>query len=567
MNHRKLLQQLAFLFLILLGVKNLLFALPLRKLQWFETFYIHTIHPGAMIMHHIVSFLLGLLMLLFAYRLYKRVRLAWLVEVSALSMSILEQVWRYHRFTIPIVVIELFVLIVLCMCHEDFQRKSNPVTLKTALGLIGVSVSLLLANATLGIFLMRGHFGNIHDLMDALLRSIQLLIFMDTGVMQATGRVAELYAIALVTINWICLILAAILLLKPLIYTPIVTKRDRERVRDLVNKYGQNTIAYLALEPDKTYLFGTQVEGVCAYTIKNDVFLACGDPICKPEDAPLFLQEIVSSCQRNSYHLMFLNVTDQFYDLYGELGFGRVKYGEDAAFYLPECTLSGGKVAKVRAAINHANKAGIIVSEYRPQDGRDFSIERQMQEVTSDWLKTKGGYEMQFLLGGMGLSSPMDRRYFVAFDCDNTLLGFVIFLPFTNGYLADVTRRRKNAPQGVLEKIIWEAFMTFKEEGVLWGNMGMSPLYNVADSEKAKLPEKLFSYIYENLNSSYGFQQLHHAKAKYAPTHWQPRYLVYSPKPFSPKLAYALVRCQIKEGFWNIIKNELIAFYHKCTKK
>lgn len=129
------------------------------------------------------------------------------------------------------------------------------------------------------------------------------------------------------------------------------------------------------------------------------------------------------------------------------------------------------------------------------------------------------------------------------------MLGFVVFLPYLNGYLADVTRRKNDAPQGVLEKIIYEAFMQFKEEGVAWGNMGLSPLYNVADHDKSTMTEKLFNYIYENLNNGYGFKQLHHAKEKYAPTHWIPRYLAYYPYPFSPKFAYALVRCQIKEGF------------------
>ncbi|HHV08792.1 MAG TPA: DUF2156 domain-containing protein [Clostridiales bacterium] len=414
---------------------------------------------------------------------------------------------------------------------------------------------------------MRGSFRNIHDILDALWRSVQLLIFIDTNVIQSTSRAARLYTVVLVFINWTFIFASAVLLLKPLVYTPLVTRRDRGRVRSLVKKYGQNTIAYLALEHDKKYLFGIQVEGVCAYTVTGEVFVVCGDPIVKAEDARIFLQEILHFCGQNAYQLLLINVTGQFYDLYNEQGFGTVKFGEDAAFYLPEYNLAGGKIAKVRAAINHATKAGIIVSEYNPAAGRDLGIEKQIDGITSEWLKTKGGYEMHFMLGGTGLPEPLDRRYFIARDEAGTVLGFVVFLPYTDGYLADVTRRRSDAPQGVLEKIIYEAFMTFKEEGIKWGNLGMSPLYNVADSEKAKLPEKLFSYIYKNLNSSYGFQQLHHAKEKYAPTHWQPRYLAYFPKPFSPKLAYALIRCQIKEGAWQIVKGELAAFFQRIPRK
>ena len=180
-----------------------------------------------------------------------------------------------------------------------------------------------------------------------------------------------------------------------------------------------------------------------------------------------------------------------------------------------------------------------------------------MADITEEWLKTKGGYEMQFTIGGTGLWEPLDRRYFYACDENGLILGFVVFLPYEDAYLADVTRRRNDAPQGVLEKIIYESFMQLKDEGIHWGNMGLSPLYNIADKDKSTFTEKLFAYIYENMNESYGFQKLHHAKEKYAPTHWIPRYLAFYPKPFSPRLALALVRCQNKTGISKIVLSEV----------
>lgn len=552
-------QNFTILLLIMLGVKNLLEALPLRAIQSFAHLYERVIHPHAAVFHHTLSFLLGLLMLLLAHRLYKRIRLAWMIEVSALAVTVVLQVWRYHQFTVPIVILELFILIVLCLSYNDFQRKSDPITVKKALGLIMVSLILLLINATVGMYIMKGHFRNVHDIGDALVNSVKLLILMDTNVMQTTGKASELYVVSLITINWVCIVASVLLLLKPLVYDPVITKHDRERVRRLTLLYGQNPVSYLALEHDKKYFFSSRIEGVCAYTIVQDVFIISSDILCHPDDAPVFLHEILDYCQKNTYQILLINITDQLRPLYESLGFAVVKYGEDACFDLANYHLAGGKVAKVRAAINHADKAGIEVKEYRPLTARDEDIERQLHQITAEWLKSKGGYELHFTMGGTGLSDPLDRRYFYACDPNGTILGFVVFLPYSDGYLADVTRRRGNAPQGVLEKIIYEAFMQFKEEGVVWGNMGLSPLYNVADSDKATLTEKLFNYIYENLNNGYGFKQLHLAKKKYAPTHWISRYLAYYPKPFTPKLAYALVRCQIKEGVLNMLIKEMIS--------
>lgn len=52
---------------------------------------------------------------------------------------------------------------------------------------------------------------------------------------------------------------------------------------------------------------------------------------------------------------------------------------------------------------------------------------------------------------------------------------------------------------------------------------------------------RLLSFIYENRNKTYDFQALHHAKRKYGPTDWKPRYLAYSPRPLSFNFGYAIL--------------------------
>jgi len=105
--------------------------------------------------------------------------------------------------------------------------------------------------------------------------------------------------------------------------------------------------------------------------------------------------------------------------------------------------------------------------------------------------------------------------------------------------------------------------MTFKEEGVEWGNMGLVPLANVREENtKAKITTRLFEFVYENLNDAYGFKPLHHAKDKYAPTHWMSRYLVYYPRIFTPQIAYAIVKIQNPKG----LKDYILPILHKKTQ-
>lgn len=555
---KKAIQNTAIFLLILIGIKNLFVALPLRFTVRFMHFYSSIINHNAVAIHQVISFFMGLLMLLLVYRVYKRVRIAWIIEMVTLTVTIALQITRYHRLALPIVLIELFALIVLGLSYKDFSRISDKMTIKKAFGFILDSIILVLVNATIGMFMMKSHLTNIHDIWDALANSVKLLIFMDTSALSISGKIGEIYADSLITINWVFIIASAFLLLKPLVYNSIESKYDKERVRSLVMNFGQNPLAYLSLENDKKYFFGKHIDGVCSYQVVGNVFVVCGDMICDEKDGFIFLNEILAFCNQNGYDILFLNVTKTFIELYKMAGFGVLKYGEDACFKLTGYNLTGGKVAKVRAAINHANKAGITVIEYKPLESKDYTIENQISDITKEWLENKGGVEMGFMLGGTGLDNPLDRRYFYAIDTEGKMLGFVVLLPYLSGkgYLVDVTRRRNDAPQGVLEKIIYDAFMQMKEEGVIWGNMGLSPLYNVAEDDRATITEKLFNYIYENMNNSYHFKALHHAKEKYAPTEWQPRYLTYSPRPFLPGIAYALVRVQVGKGLTKIVISE-----------
>ncbi len=547
---KKITQNIAILLLVFMSLKNLLAALPLKFAHQFTQFYNTMIDPHVVAAHHMLSFLLGLLMLLMAYRLYKRIRTAWLVEIIVVTASLILQLGRHYSFTLPVVMIELFVLIVLSLSYKDFNRTADRMTVKKAFGFIAVSFALVLANAVFGTLLFREHLRNVHDFYDAVINSVKLLIFMDPNVFIAANKIGRVYVNSLILLNWFCIACSLVLLLEPLVYSPVSQKHEQKLLRNLVLRYGQNPMSYLAMEKDKRYFFGSKVRGVCAYQLVRKVFVACGDLICREKDAFSFLNEILSFCNQNGYHIIFLNITDHYRELYQAAGFGVVKYGEDACFRLAEYNLAGGKIAKVRAAVNHATKAGITVEEYCPVQKRDAEIERQIREISEEWLALKEIGEMKFMLGGIGLDNPMDRRYFYAKDAGGKLLGFVVFLPYRAGkaYLADVTRRRKDAPQGVLEKIIYEAFMKMKEEGVLWGNLGLSPLYRVAEGDRAALTEKLFEYIYENMNSIYHFKALHHAKEKYAPTDWKPRYLAYRPKIFLPNFAYAVVRVQMPCG-------------------
>lgn len=544
--------------IILLGAGNILHALPFhfpfppRLLHNNYTFFA----PQMIALHRSLSAVTGFALIFISYRLYKRVRTAWVAAVSLIILSLALHLTAFNIRSILrlIVLVELFILLILFRFRRDFSRTADPLNLKWGVVLAAVSLLLVLCNTMAGLFLLRLHHDELYGFYRAFSDAVHLLFFMDISYFNPKNRISMAFLQTEIFINWASIIAALFFVLKPLVYQPIVRTLDREKVRKLLLSYAANPISYVAVESDKHYFFGTAAEGVIAYTIAGSVAVCAGDPVCSPRDTALLLSEFIVYCRQNAHSICFCQVMPETLCYLEYLGFGVTKYGEEAMFELQKYELTGGKTAKIRNAVHHAARLGITVSEYIPLSGRNRRLEEDIQSVSQEWLNMKKSSELSFMLGSVSLENPMDRRYFVAQDAERNVLGFVVFVPFASGagYMADVTRRRACAPIGVMESIIVEAFRKMKDEGVKWGSLGLAPLYNVnaetVDTQQKSIVNSMLNFIYEHMNNLYGFKTLYHYKKKYGPTEWAPRYLAYYPGSFTPQIAYSIVKAQNPKG-------------------
>lgn len=548
----KIVRALLVLIIMLVGAANIMMSFPYRlKLPY----PISRMYFSVISLHHTLSTLLGILLILMGYRLYKRMRIAWLIVTITMPVLIVMGALRVHSHMLLLV--EIIIFAVLLLDYKYYNRASDPISLKNGLIIVSVSMILVILNTAAGFFILKEHFKNIKDFLTAIYKSFELLFLMDKSVIETRGHLARMYVDSVITLNWSAIFMSLLLIFKPLVYQPIVSALDRARVRHLVNLFGSNPITYLAVENDKKYFFSKLIDGVIAYTVANGVAVCVSEPICDVKDGITFISEFMNFCHENDLSICFCQASEKFWPQFEELGFGRVKYGDEAMFKLSEYNLSGKKAAKVRYAVNHANKIGIRVEEYRPAEKRDWHKENDIRSVSKEWLAMKKSSEMSFMLGSIGLEEPMDKRYFLGYDEQGKLQGFIVFTPFLKckGYHADVTRRRPDAPVGVMEKITTSAFAAMKEEGVEWGSLGLAPLANMLNEQNGINPsERFLNFIYEHMNIFYGFKTLYHYKKNYGPTDWVTRYLIYYPNAFNIKIAYSVVKAQNPKGIKGFIK-------------
>lgn len=407
--------------------------------------------------------------------------------------------------------------------------------------------------------------GGRHTLLDSFEESLDILLGNGSSIPVSHG--AHMLELIMFWFSWGCILAALFYAVRPWLAAPARQESDLQHARTLLNLYSQNSCSYLALEDDKQLYFGRNVDGVIPYGVVGDTIIVNGDPVCADADFPALLSEFKDFCVRSAHKVFFLSVTDHYLEEYKHQGFGYVKCGEEARFSLADYEISGKKGAKMRMNINHATKAGITVHEYKVLEKRDPDLDREFYRITDEWLEGKKSGMLQFTMGTVGLDDPMDKRYFYALNSDGKMVAFIVFVPFLgkNGYMADVTRHGKDAPSGVMETIIYEAFQVFKEEGIGYGSLGVAPLAGLNAESKNPL-ERLLQFIYDHLNACYGFRDLYRAKEKYSPTEWVPSYYAYLPKYPTPSMLYAAVEIQNPHGIRGYILTLLKGELHKWKK-
>ena len=502
---------------------------------------------GLAVMHHVAQRVIALLLIVAAWNLRRRKRVAWLLSVILLSASLaLSLMTMGGTFSLVVLIIKAYALLGLIIARDHYQRPSERTTVRQAARIALFIMVVVVLNVVVGQFWLHLRTGAqplaLHEVLAWLGNAI-------SG--NSAVNTIRLYSDFVFGLFWVSVAACLVLILRSATIERIITKEERDQARGLLKRYGQNPISYLTLESDKHLFFGREVEGVVAYGIVGDTVVVLGDPVCAPEDFIVLLSEFRNFCEGVASGCIFISTTDRFIDKYQEFGYQVTKCGEEARFDLSTYAMAGTAAAKARQKVHRAQRLGVTVREYRPTERRERDVEAQITRVSHEWLAHKKSGVLGFGVGSNDLDDPMDRRYFLAYDADGTLCAYNVFLPYDGGvgWLVDVTRRLQTAPTGVTELLVSEGFKVFQAEGAKSASMGLAPLSNLLDDEgNGSADEKMLNQFYERFNRFYGFKDLLTAKRKYGPSAWLPQYFVYTGKRLTPQLVYAAIAIQSPSG-------------------
>ncbi|MBD2434934.1 MULTISPECIES: phosphatidylglycerol lysyltransferase domain-containing protein [Fischerella] len=488
---------------------------------------------------HIFAALTGFVLLTLATNLLRRKRVAWLLTIGLLVISIVSHLLKGLDYEESLLSGLLLVQLII-MRHVFTAQSDRPSIAKGVRVLIG-ALLFTLAYGTIGFYLLDNKFSVNFSLRDAILQTLAMFFTEDNAGLQPRTRFGEFFANSIYIIAASTFIYALIMLLRPVFLRDSTTLNQRQKAREIVKNYGCSSLAAFALLSDKSYFFSPSHQSVIAYVPKGRGAIALGDPIGPIADRRETIIAFQQFCQRNDWYPAFYQTLPDDIDLYMSLGFQALKIGEEAIVDLKSFTLQGKAGKNLRSALNRMTKLGYEVRFYQPPIADDLL--RQLKIVSDEWLQMVQGSEKHFSLGWFDEAYLKECEIAVVQSSHGEIIAFanIVSEYQLNEITNDLMRHRKSIENGTMDFLFISMFQHYKEQGYDSFNLGLSALAGVGETQQSRRLEKTLHYLYQHLERFYNFQGLHAYKDKFHPI-WQSRYLVYPSLAALPDVIVALIR-------------------------
>jgi phosphatidylglycerol lysyltransferase len=537
-----------------MGVINLLSAvtpsLPSR-VAWLQDLFPIEIRHSA----HLFTALSGFWLLILATGLLRRKRMAWMLSMGFLSISIVFNLIK--GLDIEESLFAAILLVLLVATRQLYTARSDAPSIAQGAKALLASGLFTLAYGTAGFFLLDRAYRIKYDVPGAALQTLLMFIEQDNAGIVPITRFAQFFADSIYCVGGITLLYALWMLLRPMLLRgePASDMQHRQ-AKAIVELHGHSSLAAMTLLNDKAYFFSSTGKSVIAYVPKGRAVIALGDPIGPPEEAAEVLRGFQDFCRLNDWLPGFYQTQPDLLDLYRQLGFRALKIGEEAVVDLSTFTISGKSGQDLRSARNKLSRLGHRIEFHQPPLSR--SLLEELRVVSDEWLGMMKGSEKRFSVGWFDETYLMATPVALIRTPDGTVSAFanLVSSALAKGITIDLMRHRENMLHGTMDFLFLSLFQYGKDRGYQRFHLGLSALSGVGETARSARIEKVIHYLYEHLNQFYNFKGLHAYKDKFRPR-WEPRYLVFPGYASLMQIVVALIRADSGDRWIDYFKPDV----------
>ncbi|WRZ87648.1 DUF2156 domain-containing protein [Streptomyces sp. NBC_01007] len=307
-----------------------------------------------------------------------------------------------------------------------------------------------------------------------------------------------------------------------------------EDVRRVLERHADNPSAFLALNQGTEYFRADGVDGVVAHRTSGRYLIQFGGPFAAAGDRRLLLTAFQEHAQSTRRRIIAVQLQAKDAELYDANGFTVNQMGSSYAVSLDDFTLRGKPFVRLRNKISRARRSGLVVEEADP-----LTCDAELGDIDREWLRGKGRFvkELDFLVGERTGAAAGLRRIMVG-RIDGRAIGYISYSPVYGsrpGWLHDLTRRRVEAPPGVMEAINSTAIETFSAERASWLHLGFTPFVGLDPVHEtpgaSPTVGRIVRFLAAHGEKVYPSRTQLAYKEKWAPHAALPEYIAFSGRP------------------------------------
>ena len=314
--------------------------------------------------------------------------------------------------------------------------------------------------------------------------------------------------------------------------TPPSPRPELAAVAGILARRAENPSAFLALNDETCHFTVDGIDGVIAYRFagRRTVVQFGGAFADQADQAPL-LAAFLDFARAQRRKVAAVQLMRQDAELYATHGFTVNQLGADYARELSGFSLRGKKHMQLRNKVSRARRAGVSVVEADIDQ-----LGPQLDEIDRIWLRSKGRHvkELKLMVGQRGGPAQPSRRLFAALDEAGMVLAYVSFSPVygaRSGWLHDLSRRRPDAPPGVLELIVVTAIETFLAEQASHLHFGFTPFTSLSPEHEvtgaSRVAARILQFLAKHGSAIYPAASQLAYKEKWGLDLVQPEYIAF----------------------------------------
>jgi phosphatidylglycerol lysyltransferase len=526
-----------FSILIFLGGISLLFSGALSS----NPKYLHEIAfivPLPLIeASRLFGSMMGVLLLLLANGLWKRIDGAYVLSLVVLLMGGIFAFLKDFDYHEAVILFALFIL--LLPCRKYFYRKSSLLHQSFSRQNLIALTLVLISFVWLG-FLSYKHVEYSNEL------------WWQFGV----NSQASSFLRATVGVFFMLLVFGVTKMLSPFsrdIHLP--GKDELELAKAIINQSSE-TWGNLVFTEDKYLLFDDEKKAFLMYGVSGRTWISMGDLVGTSDQAKELIWDFYEMSKLHQGRAAFYEVSEKYIPVFLDMSLALFKIGEEAKVPLESFTLEGSESKDFRYTLKNVEKKGYLFEIIQPEGVP--AIMPELKRISDAWLEMKSGKEKKFSVGFF------DEKYLSNFPVA-LVRNEVQIVAFANIWTGadrteisvDLMRHTPDAPDRTMEYLFVKLILWGKENGYIFFSLGMAPLSGFEKRQYAPIWNRIGSLIFTHGEHFYNYKGLRDFKEKFNPV-WSPKYIAL-PKGlkqvFALKDIASLISGGMKGIFWKESEN------------